>query len=44
MGNIQSRIAILNEMYKDKVDVIIEDATNNEEGIGTKVVLVLKKD
>ena len=44
MGNIQSRITILNKMYKDKVDVFIEDAFDNEEGKGTKVVLVLKKD
>jgi len=43
MGNIQSRITILNEMYKDKVAVFIEDATQNEDEIGTKVVLILKK-
>ena len=42
MGNIQKRIAILNEMYKDKVDVIIEDASQDE--TGTRVSLVLKKD
>ena len=44
MGNIQSRISILNEMYKDKVDVKIEDVKQNEDELGTKVVLVLKKD
>ena len=44
MGNIQSRITILNEMYKDKVDVVIEDVTQNEDELGTKVVLILKKD
>tara|TARA_R110000787_G_scaffold285949_2_gene402847 strand:- start:6965 stop:9205 length:2241 start_codon:yes stop_codon:yes gene_type:complete len=44
MGNIQSRITILNEMYKDKVDVVIEDVTQNEDVLGTKVVMVLKKD
>ncbi len=42
MGNIQKRISILNEMYKDKVDVFIEDAFENDEG--TRVVLMLKKD
>ena len=44
MGIIQSRISILNEMYKDKVDVKIEDVKQNEDELGTKVVLVLKKD
>ncbi|MEZ4778813.1 MAG: histidine kinase [Flavobacteriaceae bacterium] len=42
MGNIQKRISILNEMYKDKVAVIVEDASENEEG--TLVKLTLKKD
>ena len=42
MGNIKKRIAILNEMYKDKIAVTIENVFENEEG--TKVVLVLKKD
>ena len=41
MGNIKKRVAILNEMYADKVDVYIEDIAN--EG-GTKVILTLKKD
>ncbi len=44
MGNIQNRITILNEMYQDKVDVIIEDVNQNEDELGTKVVLILKKD
>ncbi|NQY28683.1 MAG: histidine kinase [Flavobacteriaceae bacterium] len=40
MGNIKKRVAILNEMYADKVDVFIEDIPNDG---GTKVVLTLKK-
>src|SRR5690606_28361773 len=42
MGNTQKRIAILNEMYKDKVDVNVENVFENSEG--TKVELILKKD
>ncbi|WP_298418930.1 histidine kinase [uncultured Kordia sp.] len=42
MGNIKKRIAILNDMYKDKVDVAISDLL--EDGQGTKVILTLKKD
>ncbi|QHI38203.1 Sensor histidine kinase YpdA [Kordia antarctica] len=42
MGNIKKRIAILNDMYKDKVDVSIADVS--EDGHGTKVILTLKKD
>ncbi|GAA4273986.1 hypothetical protein GCM10022258_32800 [Aquimarina gracilis] len=42
MGNIKKRIAILNKMYKDKVDVIISDLEENSEG--TQVQLILKKD
>ncbi|MEL6810069.1 MAG: histidine kinase, partial [Bacteroidota bacterium] len=42
MGNIKKRISILNDMYKDKVDVTIEDVFDNEEG--TRVSLILKKD
>jgi len=41
MGNIKKRVAILNEMYADKVDVYIEDIVDDG---GTKVVLTLKKD
>ena len=42
MGNTQKRIAILNEMYKDKVDVKVGNVFENDEG--TKVELILKKD
>lgn len=42
MGNIKKRVAILNDMYKDRVDVSIADLEEN--GTGTKVVLTLKKD
>jgi len=42
MGNIKKRIAILNDMYKDKVDVFISDLESD--GIGTKVVFTLRKD
>lgn len=44
MGNIQSRLTILNEMYKDKVNVFVEDASEKEDAVGTKVTLILKKD
>lgn len=44
MNNIKKRVAILNEMYKDKVDVSIADLYEDEEDIGTKVVVSLKKD
>jgi two-component system LytT family sensor kinase len=42
MGNIKKRISILNTMYKDKVDITVEDAFENE--VGTRVRLILKKD
>nr|WP_306413738.1 histidine kinase [Cellulophaga baltica] len=42
MGNIKKRIDILNDMYKDKVDVFITDY--KEDGTGTKVSFLLKKD
>ena len=42
MQNIKQRIKILNQMYKDKVDVFIEDMYDDKSG--TKVVLALKKD
>ena len=42
MQNIKQRITILNEMYKDKVDVFIEDMYDDD--TGTKVILTLKKD
>ena len=43
MNNIKKRVAILNEMYKDKVDVTIADFQDLEDA-GTKVVVTLKKD
>ncbi|MDG5492879.1 histidine kinase [Psychroserpens sp. SPM9] len=43
MGNIKKRVAILNDMYKDKVDVYIDDYQEAED-TGTKVVVTLKKD
>lgn len=43
MNNIKKRVAILNEMYKDKVDVTISDFQESED-VGTKVVVTLKKD
>ena len=42
LNNIKQRIKILNEMYKDKVDVLIEDLYDDK--TGTKVILTLKKD
>ena len=43
MNNIKKRVAILNEMYKDKVDVTIDDFQQSKDA-GTKVVVTLKKD
>lgn len=43
MGNIKKRVAILNDMYKDKVDVFIDDL-QAEEDTGTKVTVTLKRD
>ena len=43
MGNIKKRVTILNEMYKDKVDVYIVDYQVIDDK-GTKVVVTLKKD
>ncbi len=43
LGNIKKRVSILNQMYKDKVDVYIDDNTT-EGDVGTKVVVTLKKD
>ena len=43
MGNIKKRVSILNEMYKDKVDVSIGDF-QEEVDTGTKVIVTLKKD
>ncbi len=42
MGNIKKRIAILNQMHKDKVDVFISNL--EEDGTGTKVQFTLKKE
>ena len=42
LNNIKQRIKILNEMYKDKVDVLIQDLYDDK--TGTKVILTLKKD
>lgn len=44
LGNIKKRVTILNEMYKDKVDINIEDNQTNIEDVGTKVTVTLKKD
>jgi tetratricopeptide (TPR) repeat protein len=41
MSTIQNRIAILNDMYQDRIDVQVSDAF--EDGTGTKVELLLKK-
>ena len=43
MGNIKKRVAILNDMYKDKVDVSVDDFMDAED-TGTKVIVTLKKD
>ncbi len=43
MGNIKKRVSILNEMYKDKVDVFIDDY-QVEGDTGTKVVVTLRRD
>lgn len=43
MGNIKKRVAILNNMYKDKVDVVVDNYQDHDD-TGTKVVVTLKKD
>lgn len=43
MGNIKKRVSILNDMYKDKVDVSITNYLDQED-TGTKVIVTLKKD
>ena len=43
MGNIKKRVAILNDMYKDKIAVSVEDFQALDD-VGTKVVVTLKKD
>lgn len=42
MGNIKKRIAILNDMYKERIAVTVQDLYDN--GTGTKVVLTLKRE
>ncbi|NJB36202.1 histidine kinase [Croceivirga sp. JEA036] len=42
MGNIKKRVAILNDMYNNKVDVTVANLYDDE--TGTKVILRLKKD
>lgn len=42
MGNIKKRIAILNDMYKNRIDVTVNNL--NQDGSGTKVTLQLNKD
>ncbi|MFT7066474.1 MAG: tetratricopeptide (TPR) repeat protein [Sediminicola sp.] len=42
MGNIKKRIAILNDMYKDRITVSISDLY--ADGAGTKVELTLKRE
>ena len=43
MGNIKKRVTILNDMYKDKIDVSVEDFQDKADA-GTKVTIKLKKD
>ncbi|NQX86218.1 MAG: histidine kinase [Flavobacteriaceae bacterium] len=43
MGNVKKRVQILNEMYRDKVDVTIDDYLDKED-TGTKVVVKLRRD
>lgn len=43
MGNIKKRVAILNDMYKDKIVVSVEDFQALDD-VGTKVVVTLNKD
>ena len=41
MNNIKKRVSILNDMYKDKLDVTISDV-QKEGDVGTKVVVLLR--
>ena len=41
MNNIKNRVAILNDMYKDRISVNVSNVLEN--GEGTKVELLLKK-
>ena len=42
MGTIKKRVAILNDMYTDKVDIKISDLQSD--GSGTKVLFILKRE
>ncbi len=42
MGNIKKRVAILNDMYRDRITIQIADLEGD--GTGTKVSFLLKKD
>jgi LytS/YehU family sensor histidine kinase len=42
MGNIQKRIAILNDMYKSNIGVTVTDL--QKDGTGTKVVLTIDRE
>ncbi|MGB1232275.1 MAG: tetratricopeptide repeat-containing sensor histidine kinase [Winogradskyella sp.] len=42
MNNIKKRVSILNDMYKDSVDVVITNFKTTAD-VGTKVVVTLKK-
>ncbi|WP_418510679.1 histidine kinase [Corallibacter sp.] len=42
MNNIKKRVNILNTMYKDKVDVFVDNLSNAQDS-GTKVVVTLRK-
>jgi len=42
MGNMKQRMAILNDMHKDKVAVVITDLMTS--GAGTKVIFTIKKE
>ena len=44
LSNIKKRIKILNDMYKDKIDVTIGNYNNQKDDSGTKVEVTLKKD
>ncbi|WP_240640249.1 tetratricopeptide repeat-containing sensor histidine kinase [Mangrovimonas spongiae] len=44
LSNIKKRVAILNNMYKDKIDVFITDLNPKAVDVGTKVKVTIKKD
>jgi tetratricopeptide (TPR) repeat protein len=43
MNNIKKRVAILNDMHKDKVTITVKDYQPDEENTGTIVTVTLKK-